>query len=462
MKLNKIFAALMAVAVLAMFGSCKNEGTDVIKLKGSKITLTVGQSYTIGVQEHSGAITWASSNEAVATVNAEGTVTAVAVGSAAVTATVGKAKATMDVTVEEGGQTGGAPDLEAPAEGTLRVVLEIPAGSECNGIALKGTFDGSEWSGENTYLGADGAATPVDGAIYKFAPVEGYENWFSVDVPASDAMEFKVCLIFAGDGSWQGQAVNVALHSCNYSSVVPEISGDGQCKAMGANGGLLYLSIGGWQNSECAVLSDYKVTVLVPAFCDGEFNIELVGSFEGWGSAPVALVKEAEGKYTATIQAAPNAEIKVRGEGGWDKEIQIFETSEEKPEGEWKGVSNYVLSEELNVTMDYSNAELYRWNVCGAVEPIEPTGEVWIKCASNGWTWEQMTETNGVFTYEATVADASNIGANIGLDANGSGEKWYDLGDMSAAAHGLAEGDAYVYTFTQAEGTEGTLEVAKK
>ena len=161
MKLNKVFAALMAVVTLVAFSACNKESQDVIKLKLNKANLTVGQTYTVPVEKASGDITWTSSNEAVATVDAQGTITA-----------VGKASAIVDVTVTAGGQTGGAPDLDAPEAGKLLVVIEIPAGTECNGIALKGTFDGSAWSGENTYLGEDGAQTPVDGKIYKFEAIK--------------------------------------------------------------------------------------------------------------------------------------------------------------------------------------------------------------------------------------------------------------------------------------------------
>lgn len=370
MKFNKIVAAMLAIVAFA-FVACKND-TDVIKLKLNKMSLKVGETYTIPVEKASGTIAWASSAPAVATVNEQGTVTAVAEGSAAITATVGKAVATVDVTVaNDGGGEGGAPDLDAPAQGTLRVVIEIPAGSECNGIALKGTFDGENWSGENTYLGEDGAQTPVDGAIYKFTKVEGYANWFQVEVPAAEAMEFKVCLIYANDGSWQGQATGVELHSCNFSTVEPEITGDGQCKSIGANGGLLYLHIGGWQKSECVIEEKvrYNITLFIPE-CGSEIP-SIVGSFNDWNATEYPMTHDRGLIYTIAVEAVPSDEFKFAGSvSGWDNEIQYWDEGDPLNDvpGEWKGLQNMKFSEEADDTnfimLDFSDPEKYRWSAC--------------------------------------------------------------------------------------------------
>lgn len=371
MKLNKVFAALMAVVTLVAFSACNKESQDVIKLKLNKANLTVGQTYTVPVEKASGDITWTSSNEAVATVDAQGTITAVAEGSSAVKATVGKASATVDVTVTAGGQTGGAPDLDAPAEGKLLIVIEIPAGTECNGIALKGTFDGSAWSGENTYLGEDGAQTPVDGKIYKFEAIKDYANWYKVEIPMTEALEFKVCLIYAGDGSWQGQGEDVALHSCNYSSVAPKIDG-GQCKEFNATTGLLYLSIGKWHDSECAVKveHDYVISVKVPTCSD--VTPELVGEFDGWSGT--ALTKDGE-VWKANVHAWEGCEFKVRessvgkaDDAKWNNQIQYYVPAdlENDVKATWADAQNSKLGSELNVTLDFSDGEQYRWTVCGA------------------------------------------------------------------------------------------------
>lgn len=369
MKFNKIVAAMLAIVAFA-FVACKND-TDVIKLKLNKMSLKVGETYTIPVEKASGTIAWASSAPAVATVNEQGTVTAVAEGSAAITATVGKAVATVDVTVaNDGGGEGGAPDLDAPAAGKLKVVIEIPAGSECNGIALKGTLgepneagDGYVWSGENTYIGENGAATPVDGAIYKFTKVEGYANWFQVEVPAAEAMEFKVCLIYANDGGWEGQAKDVELHSCNFSNIEPTIAGDGQVKEIGANGGLLYLSIGGWNKSECVqvVLVKRHVVLTVPTNDCGAEVPSIVGSFNGWNATEIAMTPVAgqDGKYEATVEADASDEFKFAGSvSGWDNEIRAYDAENDELK---ENNPNIQFGDQTEFAIDYSTG---KWKKC--------------------------------------------------------------------------------------------------
>ncbi len=256
------------------------------------------------------------------------------------------------------------PEVSKPDEGYVTIVLQIPEGTECNGIYLKGNLGGDDWSGENTYVGLDAANVSAAEAV-KFEAIEGSKKWFKATFKLGEGgLQGKICQKFENDGSWQGQAVNVSVDETNTTVTLAEISGEGQFVIeAGTPAGVLYLTIGGWQNSECQEPVDYQVTVLTPAFCDEEFDIELVGSFEGWGSAPVALTKAEAGKYTATITANANAEVKVRGVGGWDKEVQ-----ELKEDGTWGGASNVVLTDNTTVTMDYTDAAKYRWNVCAPTE----------------------------------------------------------------------------------------------
>ena len=363
--MKKFFGAMMAVAALLVaFTSCQPKDNDVIKLKANQITLSVGDSYKIPVDQASGAIAWTSQNPEIATVNEEGLVKAIAVGQTVVVATVGKASANVTVIVEEGGQTGNAPDLEKPEDGKLGVVIEIPEGTECHGIALKGTFDGSEWSNENTYLGADGAQTPVDGAIYKFAAVEGYPNWYQVIIPATEALQFKVCLIYAGDGSWDGQAEGVETHPCNFTTVDNgEMSDEGQCMNLGANGGLLYLKIGGWRKSECVIEEKIMRTVFVTVPECGFEIPSIVGSFNGWDATAIPMTLVEGFKYKAEIEAVASDEFKFAGSvNGWGNEIQMYDAENDA----WNSLGNTKFGAETNFEYDFSNAELYRWSLCAA------------------------------------------------------------------------------------------------
>lgn len=262
------------------------------------------------------------------------------------------------------------PEVAAPGAGKATIVIQIPEGTECNGIAFKGTLDGAAWSGENTYVGEGTAAAGPDACI-KFEKIADTKVWYKATYTLGEAgLKGKICLIYTNDGSWQGQAVNWEIID-DYTTADNGQSNDGNLEIYAE--GLVYVKIGGWQNSECLVPEDYKITVIVPEFCDGEFDIELIGSFCGWADdATVALAKVEGNKYSATIKANANAEWKVRGKGSWDKEIQIYRAEDDPATTDfdeadtWGGVPNNVLGDVKDVTVDYSDAEKYRWNVCGS------------------------------------------------------------------------------------------------
>ena len=251
------------------------------------------------------------------------------------------------------------PEVAAPAAGFATIVINIPANSECNGIAFKGNLNG-DWSGEDTYV-SETTAKASSADCIKFAPVPKAANWYQATFKmGEDGLKGKVCLIYKGDKDWQGQAINWEIID-DYTTAETSTSNDGNLEIT-AKGGLVYLKIGGWQNSECAKLEAYNLTFLTPAFCGEEFDIEIAGSYNSWGGNPTALKKEAAGKYTATIQAGPGTEFKIRGAGtgDWSREVEGYIKDEDK----WTSVPNNVLGTDKNVTIDYSDAEKYRWNVC--------------------------------------------------------------------------------------------------
>ena len=103
--MKKLFGTFVALAaILIAFTSC-NKDTDVIKLKVSQIEINVMGHQKIEVEKASGTIIWASQNINIASVDENGDVFGVAEGETAVTATVGKAKATVKVIVKAGGVT---------------------------------------------------------------------------------------------------------------------------------------------------------------------------------------------------------------------------------------------------------------------------------------------------------------------------------------------------------------------
>ena len=249
-----------------------------------------------------------------------------------------------------------------PDEGRITMVIQIPEGSECNGIALKGTYDGSLWTGANEYLGENGITDAAN--CIRFQPIAGWDNWYQASFPIMDGyygLQGKICLIYTDDSMWQGQAVDWAVES-RYTTADTYTNYGGNIEVFSE--GVIYVNIGGWQRSECNLppLLEYNLTVVVPDFCNGEFDMEVVGGFEGWGTNPVALtaVSGSPNTYTATIIGREGDEWKVRGAGSWDKEILMYYSDVEA----WYGVPNNSLPQGTGVVVDYSNSYLYRWNEC--------------------------------------------------------------------------------------------------
>ena len=103
--MKKLFGTFVALAaILIAFTSCKKD-TDVIKLKVSQIEINVMGHQKIEVEKASGTIVWASKDINIASVDENGDVFGVAEGKTIVTATVGKASASVEVTVKAGGVT---------------------------------------------------------------------------------------------------------------------------------------------------------------------------------------------------------------------------------------------------------------------------------------------------------------------------------------------------------------------
>lgn len=365
MKLNKIFTAFMAVAMLALgFSSCKpKEGADEVKLMFNTCEVSVGESFTVKVVKQSGDIVWTSADEKIATV-AEGVITGVAEGKTVVTATVGSAKANVEVTVKAGGAAT-TPEIAKPADGFVTIVLNIPAGSECHGVAFKGTVDGAAWSGADTYLNADGTGSSADNYA-KFEAIAGYPNWYKATyklgtTPWGDnadiLMAGKICLVYSGDGSWQGQASKWEVNE-EYTGAAWSKSDDGNLQVNGS--GVVYVDVEEWQMSECADNIDYEISVTVPAGAPAA-GVEIIGSFDDWAGTPMTKVDDTH--YTAKISAQASAEFKFREAGTWDNEIEWYNAEEDA----WKGLDNMKFADKADaqnkINLDYSDATKFRWKV---------------------------------------------------------------------------------------------------
>ena len=93
-------------------------------------------------------------------------------------------------------------DTDAVPEGYVRILIQVPDGEECHGIFMKGSLNGADWSGENTYIGLESAAEPVATAI-QFKRIAENSDFFQADFKlGTDGLNAAVCQQYDNDGSW--------------------------------------------------------------------------------------------------------------------------------------------------------------------------------------------------------------------------------------------------------------------
>lgn len=267
------------------------------------------------------------------------------------------------------------PEVAAPADGYVTFVISIPENSECNGIAFKGTRNGSwaDCSGENTYIGEDAENVGPDACI-KFEKIADTKNWFKAtyklgaEAWGEDAVRLagKICLIYANDGSWEGQAKEWEFNE-EYSTADYSTSGDGNIQVHSS--GLVYVAIAKWNKSECAevVMKERHVVLTVPTNDCGFEVPSIVGSFNSWNATEIAMTPVAgqEGKYEATVNADAADEFKFAGSvSGWDNEPWAYNADEDK----YAGLANITFGEETEFEIDLSTG---KWKAC----PEEEGGE---------------------------------------------------------------------------------------
>ena len=117
MKANKFFAAAMAALALVGFSSCKDKNDDnkSLELTETSISMKVGETHQLVANVT--VETWSTSDEKVATVD-KGMVTAVAEGTAIISATAKGTTKTCVVKVTKEGQGGGGTTTAAEVKGS--------------------------------------------------------------------------------------------------------------------------------------------------------------------------------------------------------------------------------------------------------------------------------------------------------------------------------------------------------
>jgi hypothetical protein len=127
----------MRLLALALAAGCGVDAPALFRVDPRTVDLIVGDTRTFSIENGAAGVTWTSSAEAVATVDASGTVTAVGPGTAQVIAAAGGQSSIATVNVVEGARVGPGGGAVALAGGA--VTLEVPAGA----VAAESAFGAS-------------------------------------------------------------------------------------------------------------------------------------------------------------------------------------------------------------------------------------------------------------------------------------------------------------------------------
>ena len=210
--------------------------------------------------------------------------------------------------------------VTAPAEGYATIVINIPEGSECNGIAFKGTMDGTTWSSPNTYVGETKVNASTVECI-KFAKIEGTQTWYKATYKLGTiGLIGKICLIYPDDNYWEGQAINYSIIDAK-TTANTSIDNDGNVVI--TNSGLVFVKIGDWQDSKCAE----SITVRLQASSAVAWDVVKLfywgDGISGYEWPGITLNKDADGWYSYTFASSIKSVNIIWTNGDGDQTVDI-------------------------------------------------------------------------------------------------------------------------------------------
>lgn len=192
MKANKFFAAAMAALALVGFSSCKDKNDNKsLELTETSISMKVGETHQLVANVT--VETWSTSDEKVATVD-KGMVTAVAEGTAIISATAKGTTKTCVVKVTKEGQGGGGTTTVAEVKG-----------SQIWPIVL----DGVTYETCASKVVADFRIDDTNNFLYVWASGETYDAGEGTGVNFFGNNEGYVSLIVKAPQGWSGCGFNV-------------------------------------------------------------------------------------------------------------------------------------------------------------------------------------------------------------------------------------------------------------
>ncbi len=296
--------AFLCAAVLGLFTACEN--TAELAVSPETLVMYVGDEVQVKATlgEEAVVATWASADEAVATVEA-GLVKAVAVGATTVTATYEGQTANVQVVVEQVVED--QPALEAPGAGKVTICVQVPA-PLCEGSFV--VIPGSLTSWNEGDAKANGQATEL---------VEGTTTWYAGTFEWGADKAFKVAHC-AADGTWKwaNQALKGTLIEGDVTLAADkgdQITGD---NVINSDNQVIYVSVEEWELSACVETNKegsatFNLTAVgFPA--EAQFAIAGSGLAAGaWACPPPAehvMTALGDGKYTLTLDVPATFQYK--------------------------------------------------------------------------------------------------------------------------------------------------------
>lgn len=346
--------ALLVGVFAVSFTACKKKDTGATKvtLDKTELTLKVNETYTLkATTEPAGqAVTWQSNDATIASVDANGLVTALKNGTAIILAKSGDAKATCNVTVGDGGGSSAIPEPDAPA-GKQLIIFKFNA-DVCNEIVFAGSYNGWDTSDPATMLHF---APYLGGEKYNDEKFSDADGWMYVELDAVEGLEGKpVQLKSDGSFSWEFQCGDADAWKVHTGDVTIEAGYSGECN-MKAYGAVTVAEMAYWknQNSPCVVkpTHEYIIKVVCPADVKKCFVRGNIVS-EGWDAAEMTATAEANTfEYKATCEEGMQFKVTGGEEGSWDNEAYL--KSDFKAETKcYNKQGNYTLATETTITLE--------------------------------------------------------------------------------------------------------------
>ncbi len=277
MKANKIIAVALAALTLG-FVACKDKEpqADKLSLNKTEVTIAVGETAQLTANLD---VTWASSNEAVATVDA-GLVKGIAAGEANITAKAGDQTAVCKITVTDGGVTPPPADIpeidvtDNSLEDWKALPAEFVVSYECPEDAAMLGLKGVAVYATEMYINILVEPNMDDITDLEWVPFHVYIDLDNSDLTGGYGDEFTDANtdILCETGLWSGGEPN------NYNPAVfkwwGEVGGDGWNWEDPENPG-------NETNFWGAIIGEGQLPVGNSQYVDGKFEIQLLRELLG-------------------------------------------------------------------------------------------------------------------------------------------------------------------------------------